>query len=162
MSLLESIRYLALWSLIGATLFSLFVIFVFRSGVVYASRKDDGTLKEKIPLRGYMVIISFLLIIIGFLVLANTLSLARHSARLGIGPLFLLNLALYLILFVFDTLVIDGFVLSYWRPGFLRLADELGRESMREHINRSILVGLSFGVIIAGLSTLISYVVLLR
>ena len=156
MSVKDVICYLALWSLIGAALFSAFVGFVFRSGIVYTSRKENGTLKESIPLRGILVMVAFLLSIVGFLVLANYLGLARKHAHLGFGALFLLNMSLYLILFLFDTLIIDGFVLARWRPAFLHLSDQLGRESMREHITRSIPVGIVFGLIISGLSAAIS------
>jgi hypothetical protein len=68
-----------------------------------------------------------------------------------------LNLTLYLILFVFDTAFIDGFVLGYWRPGFLHLSEDMGRESMRAHITRSLPVGILFGLFIAALSTAISF-----
>jgi hypothetical protein len=162
MSVKDGLGYLALWSSIGAFLFSVFVVFVFRSGAVYTSRKEDGTLKEKVPLRGYLTMGAFLLIIVGFLVLANYLSLARTNVSLGFGGLFLLNMALYLILFLFDTLIIDGFVLAYWRPGFLNLSDQMGHESMREHIIRSIPVGTVFGLLISGLSTVISFLTIMR
>ena len=156
------IEYLALWSLTGAFLFSVFVVVVFRSGVVYTSRKEDGTLKEKVPIRGYLTMAAFLLVIVGFLVLANYLSLARANISLGFGGLFLLNFTLYLILFLFDTLVIDWLVLAYWRPGFLKLSDQMGRESMREHITRSIPMGTGFGLLISSLSTVISFFAFMR
>ena len=55
MSISDVSAYLAVWSLIGAVLFSLFVLVVFRTGIVYTSRGEDGLLKEKIPLSGYLV-----------------------------------------------------------------------------------------------------------
>jgi len=157
MSVKDALAYLAIWSLIGAVLFSLFVVFVFRSGFVYASRKRDGALKREMPLRGYLAMFSTLLAIVGFLVTANHLGLARKHVSVGFGSLFALNFTLYLILFLFDTVFIDGFVLGYWRPGFLHLSEDMGREAMREHITRSIPVGILFGLFIAGLSTAISY-----
>jgi hypothetical protein len=161
MSSNDVLIYLVLWSLIGAFLFSLFVLFVYRSGVVYISRKQDGTLKEEIPLRGYLVSFGFLLAIVGFLFLANYLGLARKSIRLGFMDLMLLNLALYLVLFLFDTLFIDAFVLGYWRPAFLQLPEETGLDSMRVHILKSIPVGTLFGILIAVLSTAISFFTLM-
>lgn len=56
MSIQYAAAYVAIWSLIGALLFSVFVVFVFRSGVVYASRNRDGTLKKEMGIpshRGY-------------------------------------------------------------------------------------------------------------
>ena len=51
-----ALAYLATWGLIGIALFSLFVIFAFRSGLVYTARKEEGTLKGHIPLKGILAI----------------------------------------------------------------------------------------------------------
>lgn len=47
MILINVISYLVVWGIIGAVLFSLFVIFVFRTGIVYNARNEDGLLKRK-------------------------------------------------------------------------------------------------------------------
>ena len=157
LSFSEIVRYLLVWGTIGAVLFSLFVIFVFRTGLVYTARKDDGLLKEKIPWTGYLVSIGFLIIITCFLVAANYFGIFQVGYQLSFWTLFALNLGLYLLLFSFDTLFIDGFVLGSWRPVFLDLPDAMGRESMREHIKKSIPVGNLAGVIISLVCTAISY-----
>jgi len=153
----EIIIYLVTWGMIGAILFSFFLIFVFRSGIVYTTRNEDGLLKEKIPLRGYLTPALFLICVVGFLVLANYFGLARRNIRLNFGALYLLNLLLYLILFLFDTIVIDGLVLGYWRPAFLQLPEAMGWDSMQVHIIKSVPVGSAFGLIIALVSTTISF-----
>ena len=153
----EIITYLVTWVIIGAVLFSFFVIFVFRSGVVYNTRNEDGLLKEKIPLRGYLTSGLFVLSIVGFLVLANYFGLVRQNLQLSFAALYVLNLLLYLILFLFDTIVIDGLVLGYWRPTFLQLPEAMGWESMKVHIIKSIPVGAFFGLIISLVSTVISH-----
>jgi hypothetical protein len=153
----EIIIYLATWGIIGAVLFSFFVIFVFRSGIVYTTRNEEGLLKENIPLRGYLTPGLFVLSIVGFLVLANYFGLARQNFRLSFGALYLLNLLLYLILFLFDTIVIDGLVLGYWRPAFLQLPEAMGWDSMKVHIIKSVPVGAFFGLLIALVSATISY-----
>jgi hypothetical protein len=145
----EIVSYLAIWGIIGSVIFSFFVIFVFRTRIVYTARKEDGSLKEKIP-------------IVGFLVLANSLGLFRKGIQLSFGALYTLNLTLYLILFLFDTIVIDGFVLGYWRPTFLQLPESMGWTSMKEHMLKSIPVGTFFGLIIALVSTIISIYLLTR
>jgi hypothetical protein len=157
MTLAETLSYLGIWSLIGAAIFSAFVVFAFRTDLVYAARKDDGMLKDRIPVRGYLAMVAFLLTIIGFLVLANACGLARRAFSISLGRLFVLNFALYLILLLYDTLVIDGLVLGLWRPAFLQLPDALGWESMKEHMLHSIPVGLAFGVILAGVSAILSF-----
>jgi len=161
MSMSEIVPYLAIWGIIGSVIFSFFVILVFRTRIVYTAREEDGSLKEKIPLRGYLTSGIFLLCIVGFLVLANYLGLFRKGIQLSFGALYTLNLTLYLILFLFDTIVIDGFVLGYWRPAFLQLSEAMGWTSMKEHMLKSIPVGIIIGFIIALFSTLISFYLLM-
>ena len=157
MAAIEILRYLLVWGTIGAVLFSFFVIFVFRSGIAYTARNEDGLLKEIIPWLATWHRVDSLFwsfnswsqqIISGF---------TRSAIKINFGGLYALNLFLYLILFLFDTLVIDGFVIGYWRPAFLRLPAAMGAESMQEHIKKSIPAGTLFGLIISLLCTAISY-----
>jgi hypothetical protein len=101
--------------------------------------------------------LSLLLGIVGLQVVANYLGLAREAIEISFFPLFLLNFGHYLILFVFDTAVIDGLVLSVWRPGFLQLPDAIGAESMKKHILLSIPVGVVAGIGLTAVSTAVSY-----
>jgi hypothetical protein len=155
------LRYLAVWSVIGSALFCVYVVVVYRTGIVYTARKEDGMLKEQIPRSGYLNMLIFLLCIVGFQVVANALGLAGALAEISFLHLFLLNFGHYLILFLFDTAVIDGLVLGVWRPAFLKLPDAIGAESMKKHILVSIPVGTVAGVGLAGISTVISYFTLL-
>jgi hypothetical protein len=157
MTVNHALAYLAFWSLIGAALFSIFVVFAFRSGAVYLARKRDGTLKEKVPLSGILIMAGFLAAVILFFVAANFFGVASKHFSVGFWTLFTLNYALYLNLFAFDTLIIDGFLLSYWRPDFLRLSNELNKESMKEHIIKSLPIGTGLGLVFAGLTTTIAY-----
>lgn len=141
--------FLLLWSLIGTAVFNLYVLFVFRSGQVYAARKPDGTLKDKVPTRGIATMLGFLALLIGFLVAANLIGLSGSKDLLGFGALFLLDLGLYWILFVYDTLVIDWLVLGKWRPKFLMIPDEMGRESMAQHMRKSLVMGTLSGIVLA-------------
>ena len=157
MTVERTIQYLVVWSLIGFAAFSFYVFVVFRSGMVYTSRKQDGTLKDRIPLSGILNMLLFLLIIVGFQALANFLGLASSGVDIGFMALFVLNFGHYFILFLFDTIVIDGLVLGVWRPGFLRLSDDIGGESMKKHILISIPVGMAAGIVLTAISSAISY-----
>ena len=153
----EVLSFLFLWSLVGSLAFSAFVVLAFRTGIVFSARNEEGHLKEAIPLRGYLVMGAFLICIVGFLVLANYLGLYRRGFQLSLSAFFVLNLALFLILFLYDTLVIDGLVIGYWRPAFLNLPEAMGKDSMRTHILKSIPVGVVFGLIISAISSVISF-----
>jgi hypothetical protein len=162
MTLGTAFYYLILWSVIGFTAFSAYVFMVFRTGIVYTARKQDGTLKERIPPSGYLNMLILLISIVGFQCLANYFGLVRENIVLSFFSLFLLNFGHYLILFIFDSVIIDGLVLSVWRPKFLSLPDTLGRESMKKHILVSIPIGTIAGIGLTGVSTVISYFALFR
>jgi hypothetical protein len=151
------LSYLALWSAIGCALFSAYVVVMFRTGLVYTARNDDGTLKEQVPASGQLNMLALLVAIVGFQVGANYLGLAGKAKQISFLSLYLLNLVHYLILFVYDTVFIDGFVLAMWRPEFLRIPEVMGGESMMRHIVQSLPIGLVAGVALCAFSTAISY-----
>ncbi|MGD2026702.1 MAG: hypothetical protein PVI99_02715 [Anaerolineales bacterium] len=157
MSLSAILRYLAIWSLVGASAFSLVVAFLFRSGVVYAARNETGHLKKEMPLKGVLSMLAFLCLIVGFLAATNYFGLTVNGIRLNFVPLFLLNLSLMLILIVFDSLVIDWWVIGIWRPEFLNLPDEMDKPQMKEHLHRTLLAGPVFALLLALFASLVSY-----
>ena len=157
MTFTEILAYLGVWSTIGCIAFSLYVIVVFRTGAVFTARKADGTLKERVPLSGYLNMAFFLVLIVGFQVIANIFGIARRGYDISLFFLFLLNYGHYLVLFLFDTVVIDGLVLAVWRPQFLHLPDAMDGASLKEHILKSLPVGIAAGIVLTALSTLLSF-----
>ena len=149
--------YLCMWGAIGSLAFSLFVVAVFRTGLVYTARTQDGTLKRKIPLTGLLLMLSLLCGFIGFQVLANYLSLNDQEFKLSFFDVMRLNYWHYCVLFAFDTIVIDILVIGVWRPSFLRIPAAMNRESMKRHVVRSIPVGLIVGIMLVALSTTVSW-----
>jgi hypothetical protein len=53
------------------------------------------------------------------LVAANYYGVIQNGYQLSFWSMYALNLGLYLLLFLFDTIVIDGFVIGSWHPAFL-------------------------------------------
>ncbi len=158
----QIVTYLALWSIIGIAAFNVFVIVVFRTGIVWAARTRDGKLKKRIPWAGIFAMLSILGGIVGLQTAANYFGLASWGIPLSFGQLFLLNFGHYLILLAYDTFVIDYLVLSRWRPAFLLIPDEMNTESMREHIIASLPIGTIIGAVLTAISTAITYFMLLR
>jgi hypothetical protein len=162
MTALAAVRCLALWSAVGCALFSIFVVVAFRTGLVHTARRQDGTLKRRIPLRGALAMLIIPIAILLLQLAGNYLGLARRGLSFAFGPLYLLNLVHYLILLLYDTLVIDGVVLAKWRPSFLNLRDDMGRDSMGRHMLISIPIGTIFGAVIALITTRLSLTFLFR
>jgi len=152
----QIVSYLLLWGLIGCGLFALMVVALFRTRLVYAARKENGALKDQIPLSGKLTMLIVPVSYIIFQLVANYFGLMKKGIALNFNKLFLLNYGIYVILFLFDTLVIDGFVISIWRPAFFNIPDAMGRESMKNHILISIPVGLLIGAVLTLGSTTIS------
>ena len=150
------INFLILWSLIGAAVFSLVVVYLFRSGRVYDSRNEEGHLKKEMPLRGFVTMLAFMTLIVTFMAFTNYFSLVRNGYEPKFWPLFGLNLALIMILIVYDTLVIDWWVIGHWRPEFLQLPESMDKEQMKEHTRRSCFVAPLFGLLLAALSAAVT------
>ena len=157
MKVQDTVSYLALWGASGWALFSAYVVVVFRTGLVYTARNDVGTLTDRMPPSGQLNMLALLVAIVGFQVGANYLGIASKGYGISFLSLFLLNLTHYLILFVYDTVFIDGFVLAVWRPAFLQIPEAMGRESMMRHIVKSLPIGLVAGVALSAFSTAIAY-----
>ena len=153
-----SLFYLLLWGLIGCVIFFIMVVIFFRTGLVYTARKSDGTLKDEIPFGGKLAMMIIPFSYAFFQLFSNYMGLVQEGIFLSFGYLFTLNYSLYLILFVFDTFFIDSFVLTSWRPAFLHLPNEMGKESMKKHVLISIPIGLLIGVILTFLNTTVSYI----
>jgi len=152
MTISQILNYLILWSLVGATAFSLVVIYLFRSGRVYNARTEEGHLQERMSLKGLLTMLSFLTLIAVFITFTNYFSLVSQGITLKFWSVFSLNLALIIILIVYDTLVIDWLVIGYWRPSLLQLPEAMDKEQMVEHIRRTIFVAPLFALLLAALS----------
>lgn len=152
-----ALSYLLIWGLIGCVLLFVLVVVLFRTRVVYTARKQDGTLKDEIPLSGKISMLIIPVSLTIFLLLTNKISLVEKDLILNFWQIFMLNFGLYLILYLFDTFFIDGFTLAIWRPGFLKIPDEMGRESMRKHIVVSLPIGLILGVFFTIIPSIVSY-----
>jgi hypothetical protein len=154
--------FLFLSGLIGCVLFFILVIVIFRTRLVYTARKPDGTLKDVVPIRGKLALTIIPISYFVFQVSTNYIGIVQQGIFLKYWSLFLLNYGVYLILFLFDTFFIDGFMLAIWRPDFLELPDELNVDSMKKHIRISIPVGLRMGILLTFISTTTTYVLWLN
>ncbi|MEJ2306183.1 MAG: hypothetical protein P8Y62_02615 [candidate division WOR-3 bacterium] len=129
-----------IWFLIGAFLLNIVVLAVFRTGVVYKSRKQDGTLKKKIPFAGVLLFLIMLMLILTFF-MAFDFFIFRNTDQIKYIWVLSMNLLLMLLLDFYDAFVIDILVLTKWRPGFLKLGKELTSDSMKLHVKKQLTVG---------------------
>jgi len=158
MKIADIFSYLLFWGLIGCCLFNVYVMLVFRTGIVYTARHKDGTLKKKASVSGIVNSLLLLDCILGIQVASNYFGLASRRTEISFAGLYLLNYALYIVLVIYDTLVIDYLVIVKWRPKFLMIPEAMNAQSMRQHIIASIPIAPAIGLVLTALSTLIAWV----
>jgi hypothetical protein len=146
---------LLLWCAIGALLFNVYVVVVFRTGIVYTARDRDGALKREVSLSGAANSALLLGMIVGLQVAALAATF-RAEGPVGYGRLYLFAYTLYLLLGLYDTAVIDYGVIVRWRPAFLRIPDEMNVASMRAHIRASTLVVPLIGLPLTAISAAVA------
>jgi hypothetical protein len=104
------------------------------------------------PLRGILSMLLFLVLVVAFIAVTNYLSIISKGLEVTFWSLFLLNIALIMILVVYDSLVIDWWVIGFWRPAFLNLPDAMDKEQMKVHLKRTVIVAPIISILIAVLS----------
>jgi hypothetical protein len=145
---------MGIWGLIGASLLNVIVIVVYKTGIVHTARNKDGTLKRKIPYMGILTMLIMLLLVVTFIVLFDysTFSSRQDSVYIEVA---VTNFLFLLLLVLYDSLVIDIFVLGIWRPAFLNIPDAVSLESMKVHVKKQFTIGWIILVPIILISTLI-------
>ncbi len=129
-----------IWFLIGAGLLNVIVIAVFRTGIVYKSRKQDGTLKKRMPFAGILSFLIMLILILTFFVAFDFFTF-RNAGQIKYIWVLLMNFLLLLLLDLYDAFIIDILILTKWRPGFLKLSKELTPDSMNLHVRKQFTAG---------------------
>jgi len=145
-----------IWFLIGTCLLNIMTLYVFLTGIVYKSRKKDGTLKKKMSIKGFLSFFIMLILILIFF-LAFDYFVFRDMGQIKYIWVLSVNLVLLLLLDLYDAYVIDFLVLTKWKPGFLKLSEELTPDSMRFHIKKQFTVGWSIKLPLILLSSAVFY-----
>jgi len=101
MTVLQILGYLLVWTTVGVIGFSLYVVVVFRTGIVNNTRNQDGLLKDKQDLSGILSSLSLLLLILLLQLFSNYWLLVIQQVPVRFPGLLILNYVLYLLLFLF-------------------------------------------------------------
>ncbi len=130
----------AIWFLIGAFLLNIIVLAIFRTGFVYKSREKNGTLRKKMPFKGFLSLLIMLILILLFF-LAFDYFTFRNAGQIKYIRVLSANLLLLLLLDFYDAFIIDILILTKWRPGFLKLNKEMTPNSMKFHVKKQFTAG---------------------
>lgn len=115
--------FLSIWGLIGIAVFTVLVLIYSQTGMFTEAREEDGRLKKKVSFKGILSTLIILFGTIGLQLIGNAVTLRQSGLSYSFLRLFLLNYALYWVLFLYDTFVIDILVIVKWHPKFMKLPD---------------------------------------
>ncbi|MCP4539163.1 MAG: hypothetical protein GY832_18660 [Chloroflexi bacterium] len=144
------------WGLLGCCLFNVYVVIAFRTGIVYTARHKDGTLKRNASVSGIVNSLILLICILCIQVASDYFGLELRCVQINFIGLYLWNYALYIVLVIYDTFVIDYLVIVKWRPKFLMIPEAMNAQSMRQHIVASIPIAPAIGLLLTASSTWIA------
>lgn len=144
------------WALIGIILFSILVYVYSQTGMFYTRKDEEGNLRKEKSLKGFLS--SFFILIGLFLIqfLYSFISLRNGGFPVTFSLLYLLNFLLYEILFLYDTFVIDIFVICVWHPEFMNLPETEMYTSPHYHL-KTLIPGTAFGIVFCLFSTSLIY-----
>lgn len=140
---------------LGAILLTLFTIWVYRSGAVHRSRHADGTLNTQSDWVGKFLSILFLLLTTA-LIVGYDFAIQKLFPY-SIWRLTLFNFILLFLLTLFDSFVIDLWLLARIKPGFLNVPPEVTIESMQYHVKKTFLLGWTILIPISFIAAIIGY-----
>ena len=143
------IPHLLFWGIIGCLLFSAIVILFFLTGVIYAAvEKPDPKTKQKGYVGSFVIIIG----IISIQIVSTLTSLGNLKINDEYLAIYIINYLLYILLFLYDTIIIDVLILVKWHPDFLHLPDEEVFTSTSYHL-KTLIPGSIIGLALTGIST---------
>jgi hypothetical protein len=102
--------------------------------------------------------IGSLIILIGIIIVqsgSTISSLENYLSNSDFISIFVLNYALFLILFLYDTLIIDILILVLWHPEFMHLPDEEVFTSVSYHL-KTLIPGTILGLFITAISVIVT------
>ena len=133
------------WGLLGVGLFTGMLGLAAKTKVFEMVRDEDGRMRKDTPLAGKLLKAGFVVVLIGFFLLANHMGLAP-GGPMEFKELFTHDLLVYMIILLFDTFVIDILVIVLWHPDFLHLPDTEGFTSIPFHL-KTLLPGMLYGLV---------------
>ena len=145
------------WFIFGCILLNIIVILVYRTDIVHNAREKNGTMKNKMPLRGILTIGFFLFFVCIYFIVFNFVFFQKLS-EFNFLYIFLANLVLITLLSFYDAFIIDLIVLGVWKPSFLQIPEEVTIQSMKKHVIIQLTIGWIIKIPIAAFSTLIFWI----
>ncbi len=145
-------NYLLVWGVIGSILFTILVGVFFLTGIIYAAVENPDPKTKKKGMIGSLIILIGIIFVQS---ISTIISLDSNLDNADFIGIFVLNYALYLLLFLYDTLIIDIVILVKWHPDFLQLPDEEVFNSATYHL-KTLIPGSIIGLAVTAISVFLT------
>jgi heme/copper-type cytochrome/quinol oxidase subunit 2 len=87
---MELISSLLLWFIFSIIILHILLVVVFRTGIVFTSREKDGTLKKKMPMKGFFTMAVVFIFIVLFFILFDIFTFSNMQS-IDIATVFMMN-----------------------------------------------------------------------
>ena len=141
--------------IVGIIVFTLLLVLMSKTGLASAVRDNNGKFKKELNWKSILAVLVSLTVMFGLLYVGN-MSLANTlSESPGFLKLFLNSFCIFLVIHIYDLVVLDYLIIVKWHPKFLKLPNTDYYTTMKPHYE-GFIKGLPFGVIASLIVSLIS------
>ncbi len=140
---------------IGCLVFTAFILFMAYSGIASEMRDEEGNFKKKRNLKSVLGAILFVFFLFGLLYAGNRCFIASVDEPPGLLLLWINSFGIFLIIHLYDLIIIDYLVVIKWHPKFLKLPDTYYYRSFRPHF-KGFVRGIPLGIVASFITSIIT------
>lgn len=141
---------------IACLFFTVLLLIAAGTGIFDAVRDEEGKFKRPFSWKALLGLVLFLGGISSLLFWGNIRLINHSKEAINLMSLWLNAFGIFMIMHLFDLIIIDYLVVVKWHPKFLNLPDTLYYNSMRPHLE-GFLRGIPFGMVVCFIVSLINY-----
>lgn len=143
------------FGLVGCLVFTGFVVIMSKTGIAAAMRDENGTFRKNLNWKMLTGALAFILFLLSLL-LTGSYCLAQSTAQTpGFVQFFGTVFGVFMVVHLYDLLVLDYIIVVRWHPAFLKLPDTEYYTSFTPHLI-GFFRGLPMGVLASLIVSLIS------
>ena len=140
---------------LGCILFTIFLLIMSYSGIASAIRDENGNFKKDLNFKSVLGGLLFSFFLLGILVLANINYSYTLPNTHGFIELLINSFGVFLVIHIYDLLILDYLIVVKWHPKFLKLPNTDYYTTITPHI-KGFLKGLPLGIIASVLASIIT------
>ena len=140
---------------IACLLFTAVIVTVGLSGIADAIRDEHGNFRKEFNLKTVFGLLLMLFLILGMQIWGNLRCMQIREEPLGLMPLWINGFSIFMVLHLYDLIVLDYLIIVRWHPRFLKLPDTDYYTNLRPHFI-GFIRGIPFGILLSLLASLVT------